>query len=93
MNNSKPSIKDISKNTGFQYLHTLNVLKQFQKEKLIRPIFNKEEANHKQDPGNPYIVELTLKGRTVHAMLDMLNRLHQDVPTEKIINEMKLGVN
>ena len=64
----------------------------FQKEKLIKPIFNKEEANHKQDPGNPYVVELTLKGRIVRTMLDMLKRLHDNVPTEKIINEMKLGV-
>jgi hypothetical protein len=83
-----PSIKDVSKYTGFQYLHTLNVLKQFQEEGLIKPVFNQENANHKSEPGNPYIIELTLKGQTAHKLLNMLYRLHIGIDEQKIINQI-----
>lgn len=81
----KPSVKDISKLSGFQYLHTINVLKQFQSEGLIKPIFNQEEANHNSQPGNPYIVELTLKGKANHKLLNMLYRLHLGMDEKNII--------
>ena len=82
----KPSIKDISKYTGFQYLHTIIVLKQFQIEGLIKPVFNNTDAKHKSDPGNPYIIELTPKGQAVHRLLNMLYRLHLGVDQKEIIS-------
>lgn len=89
--NKKRSIKDISKHTGFQYLHTINVLKQFQEENLIKNIFKVEEAKHKSEPGNPYVVELTKKGEVVHILLNILYQLHKGINEDEIIKKFCKG--
>lgn len=76
----------ISKHTKFNYWHTITVMKQFQKEGLIKPIFGNEDAEHKKDPGNPYIVELTPKGQVTTRLLNMLYALHIGNKTDA--NEM-----
>jgi len=84
----KPSIKDVSKYTGFQYLHTLIVLKQFQQEGLIKPVFDQEDAKHQSKPGNPYIIELTMKGQTAHKLFNMLYSLHMGIDEKQITNNI-----
>jgi len=84
----KPSISDIAKHTRFNYHHVITVLKQFQKEGLIEPIFDNDEADHKSNPGNPYIVKLTLKGKANCDLLTMLQQLHDGINPEKIINKI-----
>ena len=48
-------------------------------------MFHQKDAKHKENPGNPYIVELTLKGQTAHKLFNMLYRLHFGIDEEKII--------
>jgi len=86
----KCSMKDISKHTNFHFMHVRTVMMQFQDEGLIKPIFNQEEAEHKKEPGNPYVIELSKKGQAVQKLLNMFNRLYLNLNetylTEFILN-------
>lgn len=90
INNRKPSMLKLGKLTGFHYSQVRTVLKQFQDESLIKPIFNNQEANHTYDPGNPYKVELTLKGRLLNEVLQMFKMIEMEIGIIDLMKRLNL---
>lgn len=74
----------LGKEVDFHYAHIRTVLQQFQKEGLIKPIFDTEEANHQYNPGNPYIVELTEKGILLNKVLQLFLQIQNEIGLDKI---------
>lgn len=84
INNREPSMNDIAKEIPMNYPHVITVLKQFQEEGVIEPIFYNEEAEHKSKPGSPYIVKFTMKGKVQNQLLQLLNKVHHNIDIPKI---------
>ena len=83
----------LGKEIDFHYAHVRTVLKEFQDENIIKPIFNTEKANHDYDPGKPYKVELTTKGKLLNKVLQMFLMIKEGVQTKqliKIVQKMKV---
>ena len=83
-------MRKLSKEVDFHYPHVRTVLKQFQDECLIKPIFNNEDAEHENNPGNPYKVELTLKGRLLNEVLQMFKKIEQEIGIIELMEKLKL---
>lgn len=81
---TSPEMRGISKHTKIHYIHLLTIMKQFQNEGLIKPIFDVEEAQHKKKPGNPYVIELTLKGHATKTLLNLFYDLDKGLGVAKI---------
>lgn len=75
----------LGKEVDFHYAHVRTVLKQFQDENIIKPIFDTEEATRGYDPGNPYKVELTTKGKLLNKVLQMFLMINEGTQTKQLI--------
>ena len=62
--NKRPNMRRISKETGFAYPLVREVMKQFEDEKLIEPVFNRVDFE-----GRDYNITLTGKGEQITKML------------------------
>lgn len=80
----------LGKEVDFHYAHIRTALRQFQQENLIKPIFDNEEAEHKKDSGNPYIVELTLKGRLLNEVLQMFLMIKNEIGIIELQEKLQL---
>lgn len=72
INNKKPSLMQISKYTKFHYPHVLTVIKQFESENIIKPVFNGFGKVKAKSKGGAYIIELTEKGQVYNSLLQMI---------------------
>lgn len=90
INKKKPSMLKLGKLTGFHYSQVRTVLQQFQEENLIKPIFGVEDAEHQFNPGNPYKVQLTLKGRLLNEVLQMFQMIAQEVGIIELMKKLNL---
>lgn len=80
----------LGKEVDFHYAHVRTVLRQFQDEGLIKPILNTEKAEHKCDPGNPYKVELTLKGRLLNEVLQMFQMIQSEINIIELMEKLQI---
>lgn len=80
----------LGKEVDFHYAHVRTVLRQFQQENLIKPIFDVEDAEHQYDPGNPYKVELTLKGRLLNEILKMFKMIHDEIGIVELMEKLQI---
>ncbi len=85
INRKKPSIAKLSKDVGFHHAHVGTVLREFEKEGIIKKMFNKEDANHTYNPGNPYKIELTIKGRLLNKVLQMFLMIKEGSATKELM--------
>ena len=83
----------LGKEIDFHYAHVRTVLREFQDENIIKPIFNTEKAKHEYDPGNPYKVELTTKGKLLNKVLQMFLMIKEDAQTKQLIKILKIREN
>ena len=90
INRKKPSMAKLGKEVDFHYAHVRTVLRQFQQEKLIKPIFDVEQAEHSYDPGNPYKVELTLKGRLLNEVLQMFKMIQREIGIIELMEKLQI---
>lgn len=80
----------LGKEVDFHYAHVRTVLKQFQDENIIKPIFDTENAEHGYDPGNPYKVELTLKGRLLNKVLQMFQMIQSETGIVELMQTLDI---
>lgn len=80
----------LGKLSDFHYAHIRTVLQQFQDENLIKQIFDTENAEHQFNPGNPYKVELTLKGRLLNEVLQMFKMIEQEIGIIELMKKLNL---
>lgn len=80
----------LGKEVDFHYAHVRTVLRQFQNEGLIKPLFDVEEAQHQCDPGNPYKVELTLKGRLLNEILQMFQMIQAETGIVELMEKLQI---
>lgn len=85
-----PSMRQISRHTNFHYMHILTLMKQFQEEDLINPIFDQEDADFVKNPGNPYKILLTNKGQALSKLLSLFYQLHKNLNHESIFKLLKI---
>lgn len=85
INQKKPSIAKLAKDTDFHHAHVGNVLRQFQKEGIIKPVFDVEEAEHTKNPGDPYKIELTIKGKLLNKVLQMFLMIKEGQGTKELM--------
>lgn len=67
-----PSIRDISKHTGANYLQVKKVVEQLAKEEILI----KELSAGK---GAPYKITLTNKGKSINKLLILIYQIHKNV--------------
>lgn len=84
INNKSPNMLKLGKEADFHYAHIRTVLRQFQQEEIIKPIFDTEEANKQYNPGDPYIVELTEKGKLLNKVLQAFLMIQKEINLNEV---------
>lgn len=68
----KLNMLNLSKNSGIQYNHIINMLKQFELEGIIKKIFDTDSDQR------DHLVELTKKGQTYRKLLSTIKAISND---------------